>query len=134
DLLDLSVRANEIERRVGKDHQAVVKVRIRMEEVREAIAAEQKRITGSFAKDYDMARAKYDELAATISQVMNEEGANGDVQARVRDLESAAETLRALYNRMLQQGSEMNRVEPPSSITPDARILLHADPPLQTES
>jgi succinoglycan biosynthesis transport protein ExoP len=134
DLLDLSVRANDIERRVGKDHQAAVKVRIRMEEVREAIAAEQKRITGSFGKDYELARAKYDELAATISLVMNEEGANGDVQARMRDLESAAETLRALYIRMLQQVSEMNRVEAQPSIAPDARVLNRADPPLQTES
>lgn len=134
DLLDLSVRANDIERRVGKDHQAVVKVRIRMGEVREAIAAEQKRITGSFGKDYELARAKYDELAVTISRVMNEEGANGDVQARMRDLESAAETLRALYTRMLQQGSEMNRVEAQPSIAPDARVLNRAAPPMQTES
>src|SRR5215468_10449136 len=134
DLLDLSVRANDIERRVGKDHQAAVKVRIRMDEVREAIAAEQKRITGSFSKDYELARAKYDELAATITRVMGEEGANGDVQARMRDLESAAETLRGLYIRMLQQGSEMNRVEAQPSIAPDARVLNRADPPLQTES
>jgi succinoglycan biosynthesis transport protein ExoP len=134
DLLDLSVRANDIERRVGKDHQAVVKVRIRMEELREAIAAEQKRITGSFGKDYELARARYDELAATISRVVNEEGANGDVQARMRDLESAAETLRSLYYRMLQQGGEMNRVEAQPSIAPDARVLNRAAPPLQTES
>ena len=39
ELLDLSVRANDIESRVGKDHLAAVKVRNRMEEVREAIAS-----------------------------------------------------------------------------------------------
>jgi polysaccharide biosynthesis transport protein len=134
ELLDLSVRANDIERRVGKDHQAAVKVRNRMDEVREAIANEQRRITGSFGRDYDLARAKYDELAATISRVMNEEGATSDVQARMRDLEGAAETLRSLYNRMLQQGSEMNRVEAQPAITADSRVLNRADPPLQTES
>ena len=134
DLLDLSVRANDIERRVGKDHQAAVKVRMRMDEVREAIATEQRRITGSFGKDYDLARAKYEELAATISRVMNEEGATSDVQARMRDLESAAETLRNLYNRMLQQGSEMNRVDAQPAIVPDARVLNRAEPPMQTES
>ena len=61
ELLDLSVRANDIERRVGKDHLAAVKVRTRMEEVREAIANEQKRIAESFDKDYELARARYDE-------------------------------------------------------------------------
>src|SRR5262249_6027595 len=104
-LLELSVRANDIESRVGKDHLAAVKVRTRMEEVREAIADEQRRIAETFDKDYEFARARYDELSATITQVMGEEGANSDVQARIRELESAADTLRNLYNRMLQQVS-----------------------------
>jgi polysaccharide biosynthesis transport protein len=134
DLLDLSVRANDVERLVGKDHLAAVKVRNRMEELREAIASEQRRITGSFAKDYELARAQYGELSATISRVMNEEGANSDVPARMRDLESAADALRNLYNQMLQQVSEMNMVEAQPSTTPDFRVLNRADPPLQTES
>jgi succinoglycan biosynthesis transport protein ExoP len=134
DLLELAARANDIERRVGKDHLAVVKIRNRMEEVRGAIADEQRRIAESFGKDYELARAKYDELSATISRLMGEEGANSDVQARMRDLESAADTLRSLYNRMLQQVSEMNRVEAQPSISSDARVLMRAAPPLQTES
>jgi succinoglycan biosynthesis transport protein ExoP len=132
-LLDLSVRANEIESRVGKDHLAAIKVRNRMEEVREAIASEQTRIAGSFGKDYELARARYDELSAAISRVMGEEGANSDTQARIRELESAADTLRSLYNRALQQFSEMNRVEAEPSITPDVRVLMRATPPLETE-
>jgi len=134
ELLDLSVRANDIEKRVGKDHLAAVKVRNRMEEMREAITNEQKRITGLFGKDYELARAQYDELSATMTRVMGEEGANSDVLARIRELESAAETLRNLYNRMLQQVSEMNRVDAQPSITPDARVLMRAAPPLQTEA
>jgi succinoglycan biosynthesis transport protein ExoP len=134
ELMDLSVRANDIERLVGKDHLAAVKVRERMEETRKAIASEQRRITGSFSNDYELARAKYDELSAAISRVTNEEGANSDVQARMRELESAADTLRGLYTRTLQHVSEMNRVEAQPSITPDARVLNRADPPFQTES
>jgi polysaccharide biosynthesis transport protein len=134
ELLDLSVRANDIEKRVGKDHSAAIKVRNRMEEVREAIANEQKRITRSFGKDYELARAQYDELSATITRVMGEEGANSDVQARIRELESAAETLRTLYNRMLQQLTEMNKVDAQPSIMPDARVLMRAAPPTQTEA
>src|SRR5215472_18477466 len=69
ELLDLSVRANEIEKLVGKNHLAAVKVRNRMEEVRQAIASEQRRIAGSFGKDYDLARARYDELSHAVSEV-----------------------------------------------------------------
>ena len=134
ELLDLSVRANDIEGRVGKSHLAAVKVRNRMEEVREAIAAEQKRIAGSFGKNYELARAQYDELSAAMSRAMGEEGANSDARARMRELESAAETLRSLYNQALQQYSQMNRVEAQPAITPDVRVLMRASPPTQTET
>lgn len=134
ELLDLSTRANDIEGRVGKDHLAVVKVRKRMEEVREAIATEQKRVAGSFGKNYELARAQYDELSAAMSRAMGEEGANSDVKARMRELESAAETLRSLYNQAVQQFSQMNRVEAQPAITPDVRVLMRASPPTQTET
>jgi succinoglycan biosynthesis transport protein ExoP len=134
ELLDLSVRAKDIEGRVGKDHLAVVKVRKRMEEVREAIATEQKRVAGSFSKNYELARAQYDELAAAMSRTMGEEGANSDAKARMRELESAAETLRSLYNQAVQQFSQMYRVEAQPAITPDVRVLMRASPPTQTET
>src|SRR5215475_1905813 len=75
ELLDLSLRAKDIEGRVGKDHLAAVKVRNRMQEVRDAIAAEQKRSAGSFGKNYELARAQYEELSAAMTRAMGEEGA-----------------------------------------------------------
>jgi polysaccharide biosynthesis transport protein len=134
ELLDLSVRANDFERRVGKEHLAAVRVRNRMDEVREAIAGEQRRLSGSFGKDYELARARYDELSSTMTLLMGEESAGSDTQARIRELESAADTLRSLYNRMLQQLSEMNKVDAQPSIAPDARVLMRAAPPTQTEA
>jgi succinoglycan biosynthesis transport protein ExoP len=134
ELLDLSVRANDVESRVGKSHQAAVKVRNRMEELREAIATEQKRVAGSFGKNYELARAQYDELSAAMSGAMGEEGANSDAKARMRELESAADTFRNLYNQALQQYSQMSRVEAQPAITPDVRVLMRASPPSQTES
>jgi hypothetical protein len=82
-----------------------------MKELREAIASEQLRISGSFSKDYELARARYDEISATMTRLMGEEGASGDTQAKIRELESAAETLRSQYNRAVQQLSEMSKVE-----------------------
>jgi polysaccharide biosynthesis transport protein len=134
ELMDLSLRAKDIEKRVGKDHQAAVKIRTRMEEVREAIAEEQKRIAGSFKKDYELARARYDELSATVSGVLSEEGENGKVLSQLRGLERAADALRTQYDRTLQQVSEINRVDAQPSITPDARVLMRAAPPTQTEA
>ena len=133
-LSDLSVRANDFENRVGKDHIATVKVRNQMKELREAIANEQERISGSFSKDYELARARYDEISATMTRLMGEEGANGDTQAKIRELESAADTLRSQYNRAVQQLSEMSKVEAQPSVAPDAIVLMRAAPPTQTEA
>lgn len=134
ELMDLSVRANDIESRVGKSHLAAVKVRNRMEEVREAIAAEQGRVAESFGKNYELARAQYDELSAAMSRAMGEEGANSDVKARMRELEGAAETLRGLYNQALQQFNQMGGADAQPAITPDLRVLMRASPPSQTET
>ena len=134
ELIDLSIRAKDIEKLVGTDHLAAVKVRNQMEQLRQAIANEQRRIAESFSEDYELARVRYDQLSATASQVISSEGANSNAQARVRELEGATETLRSLYSRLQQQVSEMNSVEAQPSITPDARVLMRATPPLQTES
>ena len=135
ELLGLSTRAGEIEKVVGKDHSSAVRIRNRIEELRQSIADEQRRIAGSFSKDYELARARYDEITAAISQAVSSEGASRNaLSLELHDLESAAETLRGLYNRMLQQVSEMNKVDAQPSITPDARVLKRATPPLETES
>lgn len=133
-LSDLSVRANDFENRVGKDHIATVKVRNQMKELREAIANEQQRISGSFSKDYELARARYDEISAAMTRLMNEEGASSDTQAKIRELESAADTLRGHYNRAVQQLGEMSKVEAQPSIAPDAIVLMRASPPTQSEA
>jgi succinoglycan biosynthesis transport protein ExoP len=129
-LSDLSMRAKDIESREGKNHRAAIKVRTQMADLREAIVNEQRRISGSFGQDYELARARYDELSATMTA---KEG-SGDTQARIRELESTADTLRSLYNGMLQQVSGMNNVEAQPSIGSDVLILMRAAPPTQTEA
>jgi hypothetical protein len=65
-LFDLSMRAKDIESGVGKNHIAAIKVRNQMADLREAIVNEQRRLSGSFGQDYEPARARYDELSATL--------------------------------------------------------------------
>ena len=101
-----------------------------MADLREAIVNEQRRISSSFSKDYELARARYDELSAAMS---GEEGSS-DSQAKIRELESTAGTLRIQYNRMLQQLSEMSNVEAQPSIGSDALVLMRAAPPTETEA
>ena len=125
------MRAKDIESRVGKNHLQAIKVRDQMADLREAIVNEQRRISSSFGKDYELARARYDELSAAVT---GRGGWSSDTQARIRELESTADTLRIQYNRMLQQLSEMNNVEAQPSIGSDALVLMRAAPPTQTEA
>jgi succinoglycan biosynthesis transport protein ExoP len=66
--------------------------------------------------------------------VLGEEGENSKVLSQLRGLEKAADALRTQYDRTLQQVSELNRVDAQPSITPDARVLMRASPPTQTEA
>jgi polysaccharide biosynthesis transport protein len=135
ELMDLSVRASDIEKLVGKDHLAAVKVRNRMEDVRQAIANEQERVAGTAANEYELARARYNMLSEAVSQTVSSEGVNNNKQAQLHELEGAEASLRTAYNGMLQQAAgELNKVEAEPSMAPDARVLTRATPPLQTES
>jgi polysaccharide biosynthesis transport protein len=132
--LDLASKAAEIEARVGKNHEAAVKLNKRMKEIRTAIAAEQKRLSGSFQRDYSLAQARYSEIASTLATVMGEESSGSQTQARVRELETAAETQRRLYNGMLQRFSETTRAEGQAPLLADARIVTPASVPLRPEA
>jgi succinoglycan biosynthesis transport protein ExoP len=132
--MDLSIRAKDIEKRVGKDHQAAVKLRTRMEEVREAIAEEQKRLAEGAKKDYELARVRYEELSKAVSGVLSEEGDNSKVLTQLRGLERAADALRTQYDRAQEQISDLSKADAQPSITPDARVLMRAAPPTQTEA
>jgi len=134
EMQELSTRANDIEKLVGKNHLAATKLRIRIEDIRQAIDVEQKRIAGTFEKDYELERHRFDEVSAEIARVITSEGVGGNAQAHLRELESAAEALRILYNRGMQQLSEMSKVDAQPSATPYARVLVRAIPTLETES
>lgn len=128
--IELGAKANEIESRVGKEHMAAVKLRQRMNEVRASIREEQRRIAGTYASDYQLAKARHDELAATMTQIVTEEGSTSQVQVTIRELEASAEALRNLYNGVLQKFSEMNKAEAQSPAVQDARIITRAAPSL----
>ncbi|MBX9651434.1 MAG: polysaccharide biosynthesis tyrosine autokinase [Xanthobacteraceae bacterium] len=134
ELMSLSIRAKDIEKRVGKDHQAAVKIRTRMDEVREAIAEEQKRISGNFTKEYELARDRYDQISTAVSGELSSEGDQGKVLSELRGLEKAADALRAQYDNALRDVSETSRADAQPSIMPDAQVLMRAAPPTQTEA
>jgi len=131
---DITTRAHDMANRVGEGHAATRQLRKQQTEIVAAIAAEQQRIAETYSLDYDLAKARFNELNAPTLPGMTDGSKNSAAVSQVRELESNAQTLRSLYNSMLLRVSDENRVEKDRVVLPDARILAHAAVPQQTES
>jgi polysaccharide biosynthesis transport protein len=128
---ELDGRANDIRARVGGDHSLVVKLRQKMDELRSSIREEEQRIADSYSNEYQIAKAKENELAASLAKLIEQTEVNSQSQVKMRELESSAETFRTLYNSFLQKFNEINTVQSQTIPVQDARIVTRAAPPLQ---
>jgi len=131
--MTVAAKVAELEPREGSGHIAVVKLRQRMDDLRALIRAEEGRIAGTYASEYEIAKARETELVSTVQQLTTEAKTNGQAQVKMRELESSAETLRALYNGALQKFKEIDGQAGGIPVQ-DARIITRAEPPLQTSS
>jgi len=127
---DLLARESELKARVDPKHGALVKLRDRIEIVRESIRSEENRIADIYENEYQVARARESELAASVAKLAADTGGGSQVQVTMRELESSAETLRNLYNNFLQKLKEVNTAQSESMPVQNARIITRAAPPL----
>ena len=127
---DLAARAAEIESRVGPEHVVVVKLHEKMDELQKSIQDEERRLTDAYANEYQMAKARESELAATVAQSLGEAETSSQAQVKMRELESSADTLRGLYHSFLQKYKELNTIQSETIPVQDARIVTRAAPQL----
>jgi polysaccharide biosynthesis transport protein len=125
--IDLSDRMAEIIPRVEPGHEAVLKLQKRMAEVQASIRAETERLATS---EYQNAKIREKEFAATMEHLLAESNTRGQAQVKMRELESTAETLRTLYGGLLQKYQEINATQTQPSGVQDATIVTRAAPPL----
>jgi succinoglycan biosynthesis transport protein ExoP len=133
-LRDLTARETELEARVGPKHAAAVKLHGQIESLRTAIRAEEKRIADVYVNEYQVAKARENQLAATIAQMTGKNGLSSQAQVTLRELESSAETLRNLHNSFLQKFKEINTIQTETMPIQNARIITRAAPPLYKSS
>ncbi|MFB9268772.1 GNVR domain-containing protein [Bradyrhizobium erythrophlei] len=125
--LDLAGQYADWSTRYGKTHQASVNLANRMEELRKAIADEVHRIADAYRSDYEIARSREATLEQNVKGLVAQAGNTGQAQVKLRDLESAADTYRNLYNNFLEklQNATQNQSFPIS----EARIIATAAKP-----
>jgi len=126
---DVTAKISELEASVGPGHFAVVKLRKRMDDLRKSIKDEEQRIADSYANEYQIAKMRESELAATMAQLVGEAGTSSQAQVKMRELESSADTLRNLYNSFLQKFKEINTLQAETVPVQNARTLTSATTP-----
>jgi succinoglycan biosynthesis transport protein ExoP len=102
-----------------------------MEELLSAIREEELRITDSYANEYELAKAREKQLAASLAQLVGQTETGSQAQVKMRELESSADTVRSLYNSFLQKFNEISTIQSQNVPVQDARIVTRAAPQLQ---
>ncbi|MGY3465161.1 capsular exopolysaccharide synthesis family protein [Bradyrhizobium sp. LM6.11] len=114
-------------RRYGKTHLAAVNLANKMEELRKNIADELHRIGDAYRSDYEIAKSRESSLDKNVKELVAQAGHTGQAEVKLRDLESAADTYRNLYNNFLEklQSATQNQSFPIS----EARLISTATKP-----
>jgi len=125
--LDLQAQYNDWSRRYGKTHLATINIANKMEEIRKNIADELHRIGDAYRSDYEIAKSREASLDKNVKDLVAQAGHTGQAEVKLRDLESAADTYRNLYNNFLEklQSATQNQSFPIS----EARLISTATKP-----
>ncbi len=125
--LDLRAQYADWSRRYGKTHLAAVNLANKMEELRKNIADELRRIADAYRSDYEIAKSREASLEKNVKELVAQAGNTGQAEVKLRDLESAADTYRNLYNNFLEklQSATQNQSFPLS----EARLISTAAKP-----
>jgi hypothetical protein len=99
-----------------------------------AIRAEEQRLAGSYASEYQIAKAREAEVATAIAKLAGETEKKSRAEVKMRDIESSADTFRQLYSNFLQKFQEMNTNQTQAIAIEDARIVTRASPALNRNS
>lgn len=126
--LEDSALASEWATKYGPTHMAVVNLRTQMAELRRSIFEELKQIAETYKSEYDIATTREDSIQKSLNKLVSQSQSTSQAQITLRDLQSSAETFRALYDNFLQR--YMESVQQQSFPISDARLITKARRPL----
>ncbi|MGY4615522.1 succinoglycan biosynthesis transport protein ExoP [Bradyrhizobium sp. USDA 4472] len=127
--LDLAAREADWSKRYGPQHLAVINIRNQMREIRKSITDELRRIGESYKSDLEIARAREASVQASLKSTIDQSNDTNQAQIVLRDLDSNAQSARALADNFLQL--YMLSVQQQSFPMTDARLITDASPALK---
>jgi polysaccharide biosynthesis transport protein len=125
--LDDQNKESEWSTRYGPDHQAARNLRAEMAALQRAIWDEISRIAESYKSELQIARSQEESIDKRMMEVFQQSGATRQSQVRLRELETAANTYRGIYETFLSRFTQS--VQQQSFPSTEARIVTVASPP-----
>ena len=130
--LELSAREADWAARYGVNHLAVVNLRNQMREIQNSVRNELQRIAETYKSDVEIAQQREESVQKQLDQSVSQSQVASQAQVALRELESNAQTYRALYDNFLQR--YMESVQQQSFPITDARVISAATRPLSKSS
>ena len=125
--LDLANQEAVYSIRLGHDHLVVVNLRNQMFEIRKSIFDELKRIEETFKSDYQIALAREQSVQKSLADVVSQGQKTNQAQISLKDLDSKAQTFRAIHDNFVQKYMESLQQE--SFPYTEARVISRAVSP-----
>jgi succinoglycan biosynthesis transport protein ExoP len=130
--LEMAARERDWSVRYGANHLAVVNLRNQMRELQNSISNELQRIAETYKSDLEITTQHEQSLRKQLSEAVAQSQVTSEAQVSLRDLQSNAQTYRALYDNFLQR--YMESVQQQSFPVTDARVITTASRPLSKSS
>jgi succinoglycan biosynthesis transport protein ExoP len=130
--LDLKAREADWSARYGADHLAAINLRNQMGEIRDSIVAELQRLAETYKSDYEIAKQRESSIEAELGGAVSQSHVDSQAQIELSELQSNAQTYRALHDNFVQR--YMEAVQQESFPITEARLIAPASPPLKKSS
>lgn len=130
--LELQRREADWSSRYGYNHLAAVNLRNQMNEMRQSLLDELRRIAETYKSDYEIARQREEAIQKSVAAAVTSSQATSEAQVALRELESSAQSYRTLYDNFLQR--YMESVQQQTFPITEARLITAATPPLEKSS
>jgi capsular exopolysaccharide synthesis family protein len=127
--LDLAAREGILSQRYGSDHQAAINVRAQMEQIRQSINDELRRIAESNKSDYEIATAREQSLKNKLADMVSDARITNRERIGLRELESNAQAVHTIYDSFLQR--YMEAIQQQSFPITESRVISAATAPKQ---
>src|SRR5262249_15994643 len=103
---DLAARESDFRRRLGGVHVAGLNLQNQMRDIRRSIYEELLRTSETYKSDYEVARIREASIERSLQESIAQARVTNRAQLTLRDLQSNAETSRAIYDMFLQRYTE----------------------------